>query len=131
MNTQTEPFVPIRKDPDNQQPIPSAWRPVFSAIVNAFVDGDYALSTGIAGVAAVSDDTANHIRAYISDYGETLIPLPEATWDSSVCLWMESHWDVLIDLWTAGEGQSDLVLGARVLEHDDGHLIEVGMVYVP
>jgi len=127
----TESLVYATKDSDNERPIPSAWRPVFSAIVRSFVAGDYALSAGVAGVAPVPEETAKHIQGYIEDYGEVLVLLESETWNSSVCLWMGTHWDVLLDLWTAGEGRSDLVLGAKVVENKESYIVEVGIVYVP
>jgi hypothetical protein len=119
------------KDEENQQPIPTAWRPVFREVVRHFVDRDYCIRSGIKGVALLSDDTASQIEEYISDYGEVLTELPEETWDTSVCMWMGNRWDVLIDLWTLGEGRSDLVLSARVSESEEGFLFDIGMVYVP
>lgn len=119
------------KDEDNEQPIPTAWRPVFREIVRVLVQGDYRLSVGIPGVAPVSAKSAKQIQEYIDDYGETLVELPEKTWASSVCLWMGNGWDVLIDLWTKTEGRSDLVLRARVKETKAGLIVHVEMVYVP
>ena len=71
------------------------------------------------------------IKKYIIDYGETLIELPDATWKTSVCQWMGSHWDLLLDLWTAESGESDLVLGARIFEDGSKFRIEIESVYVP
>jgi hypothetical protein len=65
------------------------------------------------------------------DYGETLVELPRETWESSVAQWMGAHWDVLVDLWTEGEGRRDLVLDARVHETESGFRFEVRLVYVP
>ena len=119
------------KDEDEQRPIPTAWRPVFREIVKAFVRSDYRLSGGVLGVAPVSAKTAKQIAAYIEDYGEMLVELPEQTWDSSICIWTGNEWDVLIDLWTKGEGRSDLVLSARVSESKAGLVVKIEMVYVP
>ena len=123
--------VAVVKNADEELPVPSVWRPVFRRVIDAFVDRDYGLSRGVTGVAAVSEDTAEQIREYISDYGERLTHLPDSTWSSSVSIWMGEHWDVLVDLWTEGEGQSDLVLRARVRESGEGFEIEIHMVYVP
>ncbi len=123
--------VPVVKDEENEGPIPTVWRPLFVDIVNAFVKKDYLLSAGLNSVSPVSKETANQIKEYIEDYGEELIQLPEETWESSVYIWMEPHWDVLIDLWTAGEGRSDLVLRAEVSENDTGYKVHISMVYVP
>jgi hypothetical protein len=99
--------------------------------VSAFVRHDYCLSAGVAGVLPVSAETAEHIASYIRDYGETLVELPEDTWKSSSCIWMGESWDVLVDLWTQGEGRSDLVLSVQVKEAGSDFAVEVYMVYVP
>lgn len=119
------------KDEETERPIPSAWRPVIREIVSAFVRQDYLLTPGIPGVAQVSAETAAQIRDYIQNYGATLIELPDETWESSVCIWMGTRWDALIDLWTASEGRSDLVLSLRVTEANSGFLFHIYMVYVP
>jgi hypothetical protein len=119
------------KDESHQLPIPSAWRPVFRKIVGAIVQRDYRLSAGVPGVAPVADNTAAQIEKYIAGYGETLVDLPEETWDSSVCIWQVKRWDALVDLWTRREGRSDLVLSAHVFESDAGFEFHIDMVYVP
>jgi hypothetical protein len=119
------------KDESRERPIPSSWRPVFRNIVDAFVQRDYELRAGVQGVAPVSAETAAHIKNYIESYGETLVGLPEETWNSSVCIWQGDRWDALVDLWTLAEGRSDLVLSARVFEADSGFKFHIYMVYVP
>lgn len=126
---QTE--VPVTKNSENEGPIPSAWRPVLKDIVDAFVRHDYCLAEGLIGVAPVSEKTATQIRNYLQDYGAKLVALPEASWDTSVCIWMEDHWDAFIDLWTLEEGSSDLVLQVHVSEVASEHVVTVYMVYVP
>ena len=44
---------------------------------------------------------------------------------------MDRYWEVLIDLWTVGEGRSDLVLRAEVSEVENGYLFDLQLVYVP
>lgn len=102
------------KDENKAQPIPDAWRPTIRELTRALVKRDYGVSRAIAGVAPVSSATAEHMRASISDYGETLTELPDETWSSSIAQWMGTHWDVLVDLWTVESGASDLVLSLRV-----------------
>ena len=128
-NSSAEVFA--EKDENNERPIPSAWRSVFREIINAFVHHDYLLSSGIPGVAGVSDSTATQIKNYIDEYGETLTELPEETWDSSICIWTGDRWDALVDLWTISEGRSDLVLSAHVTESKTGFVFHIYMVYVP
>jgi len=123
--------IPIEKNEENELPIPSAWRPTFIEIVNAIVRKDYLLKNEIIGVSEVSTDTATQIKEYIDDYGEELVQLPPETWETSVYLWYGNHWEVLIDLWTIGEGRSDLVLRADVHEKDNGYMVDIKLVYVP
>jgi len=123
--------IPAVKDPESERAIPSSWRPVLARIVEAFARHDYRLNAGIPGVAPVSEETAAQIREYIEDYGTTLIELPEESWTTSVCIWMDDHWDALIDLWTVEEGRSDLVLQVHVSETHGGYVVNVYMVYVP
>lgn len=123
--------VIVEKDENNQLPIPTVWRPIFKEIVSALVKKDYLLKCNPCFTSPVSQETADFISGYIDDYGESLIDLPDDTWDSSVCLWMGNKWDVLIDLWTEGEGRSDLAFKAEVEESGSGYLVTVEMVYVP
>ena len=120
----------IDENKSEQQPIPVSWRQTFRDIVAAFVAADYRLVAGVPGVEPVSAETAAQIQHYISDYGATLMALPEETWQSSVCIWAGNHWDTLIDLWTQDEGRSDLVLHAQVTE-TPRFSVKVHLVYVP
>lgn len=118
-------------DPDGAHPIPSDWRPTLRAVVSAFVEGDYRLLRVIPRVAPVSEKTAEQARAYVAEYGETLVELPDETWKTSVAQWYQTHWDVLVDLWTKESGRSDMVLHARVRQVETGFEVELHAVYVP
>ena len=100
-------------------------------VVRCFVVGDYGLEAGVEGVEPISEKTAQQIRTYIANYGATLVQLPQDTWKTSVAQWYGTHWDILVDLWTAEEGPSDLVLGGRISETDVGPRLTVDLVYVP
>lgn len=123
--------VPALKDETREHPIASSWRPVLKEVVTALAQGDFQLSSGVPGVVPIAPETATQMEDYLADYGETLVELPDDTWATSVAQWMGTHWEVLVDLWTAGEGASDLVLGARVHESANGHVVELQMIYVP
>lgn len=123
--------IPAIKDEKSEHPIPTTWCPVIREIIRAFSHHDYRLSTGVPGVVSISPEKAEQIEAYIQDYGADLIELPEDAWASSVCIWMGSRWDALIDLWTSSEGRSDLVLSLQVSEAGGGFEYNVYMVYVP
>jgi hypothetical protein len=119
------------KDEDAAHPIADAWRPKLREIVKALAEGDFSLSRGIPSVVPISKATVDQMRAYVEDYGETLAELPEETWESSVAQWMETHWDVLVDLWTVESGRSDMVLSLRVFEAGKEFRFEIVLLYVP
>ncbi|MBB4128358.1 hypothetical protein GGR77_003685 [Xanthomonas translucens] len=111
-----------------QLPIPTHWRQTFREIVGAFAAADY--RPAIPGVEPPSAVTAIQVQHYVSDYGATLMALPEETWQSSVRMWAGDHWDTLVDLWTKEEGRSDLVLHAQVTD-EPNFSVRVHLVYVP
>ena len=122
---------PALKDPDAEHPIAGAWRPILREVVRCLAQGDYQLRQGVHCVEPVTVATAEQIRNYLAEYGATLIALPDDTWRTSVAQWMETHWEILVDLWTAEEGRSDLVLAGNVIETSAGPRLTVYMVHVP
>ncbi len=119
------------KDLNRAHPIPLEWRRLLRDIVKRLAAGDFALSD-LPFVSSVSRRTQEQIKAYLAQYREALIDLPEATWSSSVAQWTETHWEVLVDLWTKESGNSDLCLSVRVFEvAGGGYRMEVDSVHVP
>ena len=121
----------VIKDEENKLPIPHVWRNVFCQIVKSLSNKDYLVNSTIPNVPSLSLSDSKHIEDYIESYGEELTELPPETWCSSIYLWMGSHWHVIIDLWTLGECQSDLVLSAKVYETNNEYTFKIEMVYVP
>jgi hypothetical protein len=120
------------KDSERQLPVPVGWRSTFAAIVDSFVHGAYRLHDGVADVDPLNEADAADIAEYVSDYGKTLCELDEDTWQTSVALWMDPWWDVLVDLRTEEEGRSDLVLHAKVRETGTGrYRFTIDGVWVP
>lgn len=116
---------------DTEHPLPDEWRPLFRGVAEAFASGDYALKDhAIADVARPSADAAESIRRNIIAYGDTLVPLNDEVWHSSVCLWMAGYWEVILDLSTATERVSDLILLGRLYE-DRSPRLEIVSVHVP
>jgi hypothetical protein len=122
--------VPVQKDEDHECPVPSSWRPRLRDIVGALEGGNFDL-TGFPDVDPLDGSTAAGIARNIDDYGCTLAPLPEDSWVTSVCMWQEDFWEVLVDLFTVEEGPSDLVLHVNVFEDAGGFIFKVHHVYVP
>lgn len=124
-------FIQIEKDLSNQKQIPTSWRETLTKIVDAIKEGDYQLSRNITNVPKLSENVAMAIKHNIESYGETLVSLPEETWNTSVCQWMGGYWDVFIDLDTE-EGASDLILSVRIREtSSSSYSFAVHLVYVP
>lgn len=124
-------FFPVVEDAENEVPVPTEWRGTLKAIADAFADGDFRLDSSIQDVLGISDSDAFYHQRAVVNYGATLVYLPAESWQSSVCQWMIDYWDVMVDLYTAEEGRSDLVLRVRVYAEDEGYRFEVHMLYVP
>lgn len=122
--------VPIVKDEHEERQVPTLWRTTFLKIVEAFRQGDYSLN-GIPGVKPTSLKDAERMRGNVDSYGAHLSNLPDATWETSVCRWMGTHWDILVDLFTEEEGASDLVLFSKVYEKNGSYEFEVDSMHVP
>jgi hypothetical protein len=116
---------------DRELPVPSAWRPTFRKIVQAFSEGDFTLARGIDCVRSISQADAEYFAGSIDTYGATLTSLPDESWQTSIYLHDLGYWVVLVDLFTAEEGRSDLVLFARVFERGDAYEFEITSIHVP
>lgn len=123
--------VPVLKDEDNQTPVPTVWRNAFKLIVEALKEGDFKLNLRVSEARSISAKDAAIITGNIHDYGDQLVDLPDDTWSTSVCQWMLDYWEVYVDLFTAKEGASDLVLAVRVYEDRASYIFEVQSVHVP
>lgn len=123
--------VLVTKDEDYQCNVPTEWRPVFEAIVRHIAAGDFRIERIDSKISALSVDDVGLIKNNIEDYGACLIDLPPQSWDTSVCQWMLTYWEVCVDLFTKSEGRSDLALMARVYEDREGFSFKVESLHVP
>ena len=119
----------VAKDGENEVPVPQAWRPTLTAIVDALIQGG---ELSLPQVTLQSPDVWASAQDSIRAHGAHLRKLPDESWNSSVCIWYGEFWDVLVDLYTEEEEErSDLVLQVHVYEVGDGYRYEVVLVYVP
>lgn len=118
----------VRKDPDTETSVDEAFRPTLAWMANEIAAGR---APHAANVPACSADTWDVITGIIADYGETLVQLPEASWGTSVSQCHGERWKVLVDLYTAGEGRSDLVMDVDIAETETGFEYSLHLVYVP
>jgi hypothetical protein len=123
-------IVPVLK-PDDYLPVPSAWRNTICRIVEALKEGDFDPARSIPGVLPMSESDAEFIAESIAGYSEELTSLPEEAWATSVYVWYEGFWEVMVDLYTVGEGRSDMVLKLHVREDGDAYAFDVLSVFVP
>ncbi len=126
-----EEVLPLKEE--IQTAVPHAWRDTLGAIVESLIRGDARIGQGIKNVDPVSEEVSNQCHATVADYGSaTLIRLPEAAWSTSVAMWQGDRWVCLVDLWTAEEGRSDLVLDVAVSEDQEtAFRFHPYLVYVP
>ncbi|MFW1644768.1 DUF7668 domain-containing protein [Acinetobacter guillouiae] len=124
--------VPVPYDQEFQSPIPTIWRDTIILIVDAFKDKDFARLNTIPNVELIDLEYASELVEYIVDYGAHLISLPKDTWNTSVCLYMEDEfWKAIIDLFTAEEGCSDLILDLHIFKKQNQFEFQINGIYVP
>lgn len=123
--------APVSKTDDQELPVPSAWRLPLKEIADALV-----LRTTIPHIdgfviSPIDIDQLEICRANVRDYADPIGPLTVESWKTSISVWDEGYWSVLVDLTTTSGEVSDLVFHAKVTEHEDQYLIEPGLIYVP
>jgi hypothetical protein len=114
-------------------PVPHHWRPVIADLVDRLVVKDYAglVREGLVSFTSDPDDTT--VGLWIEDYPATLVALPEAAWDvAERGRWVHDPgaWWIVVPLWTAEEGRSDLSLEATVRELNGAVIVVVDQVHV-
>jgi hypothetical protein len=114
-----------------EQAIPADWRPVIIEIVKDVQSGNLRPRNILGFDVDVDLSHVDDIYQSIDGYGDRLVSLPEDSWQTSVCRWMDGYWHLLIDLFTAEEGLSDLVLFIDVCEHDSFASFKIRSLYVP
>lgn len=120
----------LKRD-DDEHPVPDHLRGLFAQVAQAFSEGDFQLlNHHISNVAPIDHATAESVKKNVIAYGDRLAPLDPETWEWSCYRWMETHWQVLVDLTTTGEQVSDLTLHAIVRDGTE-LLLEVQSVHVP
>lgn len=123
--------IPVVYDEETASQVPTVWRETLIRIVEAFKNNDLAAINHIKGVQNIELEHLQDIAENITDYGETLVSLPDETWETSQALWMGFCWYVILDLFTEREGRSDLILSIRVFETDGVFEYSIQDIYVP
>lgn len=125
-------FVEVERNEDEEGPVPTVWRNTLARMVDALCAHDYKFEQAIEGVPTPADGRDEQMQGFIAQYGQKLIPLPAETWETS-CYRYERHnrWSLIVDLYTVGEGRSDMILDVSVIEAEGGYSFVNPLVYVP
>jgi hypothetical protein len=101
--------------------------------VHRLVVGDYAGLATDGLVSHTADPQDPSIGHWIEAYPATLVALPPAAWAYSDHGPIEAEpgaWWVVVDLWTAEEGRSDLSMEATVWDDGSDPRVQVHTVHV-
>lgn len=120
--------IHVEKNPDVEQAVPTEWRATLKTIADAFVEGRKPMGPGIGDV---DTQTLEISQKSITDYPDSFGELSAESWKTSVYLWMDGYWQVLVDLSNSDGETSDLVLHVQVFPEGGGYLFQPGLVYVP
>jgi len=120
----------VLKDTEQHISVPQEWRSTFTAIVQAFVEGNYKLINVDDSIQHLGAADAQYIRDYLHGQKCRLISLPESTWEHSVYQWYQGFWDVWLNLYTVEEGRSDLFLLTRVYEVKNSFKFSVQLIFI-
>ena len=115
------------------EPVPVAWRPAIESVVERLAAKDYAglARDGLVSHSAQANDPG--IGTWLEDYPATLTRLPAEAWDHAERGRLSNSpeaWWVVVDLWTAEEGRSDLSMEATVQEVDGKVRVVIDNVHV-
>ena len=120
--------------------VPERLRPALAQVVDRLVAGDF---EGLKrdGIDPYPD---SDLGVWIREYGRTpgsddpgratLVSLPEETWQYAEVVFEDAgpprKWSVVVDLWTAEEGRSDLSMEADVIDGPAGLQVRVHDIHV-
>jgi len=111
-------------------PFPEDFKAPIADIVAAIVQGDFKALDADGRSGRVG---ADGLRRAVADYGRTLIELPEDAYelaDAGEVITQPGTWWVVVPLWTAEEGRSDLSLELSAIPAAEGHRFEVDGLHV-
>lgn len=78
--------------------------------------------------------TANDIKAAITEYGRRLVEPPVEAWKLMNAVPVRNsspqRWSVIMPLWTAEEGRSDLSLECTAIENGESVVLELDDIHV-
>jgi hypothetical protein len=110
----------------DETPVPERWRPALSSVIHRLVERDYDGLVRDGLFEPGYDARPAQVARWIEEYPATLVDLPDEAWATSIwgrVVVEQDTWWVVVDLWSAEEGRSDLSLEGYVI--DDGEVIRI------
>lgn len=106
---------------------------MLGSIVHRLVIGDYASLAADGLVSSTTDPTDSSIGRWIEDYPARLVDPPAEAWafsEHGPRTGVPHSWWVIVDLWTAEEGRSDLSMEATVWDDGASVVVKIDNVHV-
>jgi hypothetical protein len=110
--------------------VPDGFRLPIADLVNALVRGEFDSLDQDGRSGRVGGDG---LRRSITEYGRTLVSLPDEALDLAEAGRVAGQlgvWWIVVPMWTAEEGRSDLSLELAARPTQDGHRLEVTDLHV-
>lgn len=123
--------VPIEKDNKRELPVPTAWRSALKQLADKAVLRTEIKDSSDIEIGIIDSKTASSHHYNIQIYPDTLGPLNDKSWETSIYIWDSPYWTILLDLSDVNGKTTDLVLHAKIFETLEGFKIEPGLIYVP
>jgi hypothetical protein len=111
------------------QAVPERFRPVLAALIEMIAADDVAAVQASPVIQARDSDPLLWAR----DYPGAVMPLPPEGWEPAGAFQVSGQprqWLVVIPLWTAAEGMSDLTLEATIEDRAEGPVVEIDNIHV-
>jgi len=110
-------------------PVPDRFRTIVADAVRMIADGDLAAVHEHPQIGIRGDDPLVWVRHYPA----TITALPAEAWDIADAIEINGHpgtWSLVVPLWTAEEGRSDLSLEATAQDLPSGPAITIDGIHV-
>lgn len=126
-------FVGISYDANYEAPVPSEWRKTIETIVQVLNLPEP--SKAIAEIKNVfaGDNVIAISLGQIEDDPASRVWIGPKTWESSICVWQEGYWELIIDLHIDDELEevSDLILPIKIKCAGSETHFEANFIHAP
>lgn len=121
----------IPKKLGEELPIPMLWQAPLKAIADEFVVKRPHETHNFDPFERMDEDNLKISLKNIANYPDKIGGLSEKSWETSVCVWTGTFWEILLDLTDYKGNVSDLVLHGKMLEDGKHYIFKPYLIYVP